>query len=221
MIRVAYVLRHHPALSAVKQALEAGDWGKPLHLTVVSGQHFPTYRPAYREVYYARHETGGGAIQDGLTHLLDAGQWWLGPIDRLVGDAGHLRLAGVEVEDTVNVLARHGDVMGSYHYNQHQFPNESTLTLTCEEATVRAELTAHRLLVMREPAGEWEVQSWPQLQRDDVFVAQAGSFLDAVEGRPTCSCTVEEAIHTLRCQLALLRNFTKNDHTKWEEPVHE
>lgn len=220
VIRVAYVLRHHPALAAVKDGLEAGTWGKPLHLTVVSGQHFPTFRPAYREIYYAAHETGGGALQDGLTHHLDAGQWWLGPIGRLVGDAGHLGLPGVEVEDTANVLARHGEVMAAYHFNQHQFPNETVYTLCCERATVRAELTTNRLFVMNEPTGRWDRQSGPALERDDLFVSQAHAFLDAVEGRDSFACTVPEAIHTLRCQLALLHDFQRNDHPGWRTPNH-
>jgi len=221
IIRVAYVFRHLPVMSVVKDSIDGGRWGKPLQLIVVSGQHFPTYRPAYRDIYYAEHERGGGAIQDGLTHFLDAGQWWLGPIDRLVGDAGHLRLDGVEVEDAVNVLARHGEVMGSYQFNQHQFPNESTFTLTCEQATVRVELAENKLLVMEEPAGEWATQSWPHLDRDDSFVSQAHAFLDAVKGKQTCSCTVGEAIQTLRCQLVLLKDFKNNDQTKWDKLIDE
>ena len=130
--QVGYTFRHHPLVAKVKDEIVQGRWGLPLQLTIVSGQHFPAHRPAYREVYYARHETGGGAVQDGLTHFLDTAQWWLGSIDRLTGDMEHLSLKGVEVEDTVNVLARHGDIMGSYHFNQHQYPDESVFTLVCE-----------------------------------------------------------------------------------------
>ena len=220
IVRVAYVFRHHPAIATVKASIDQGSWGKPLQLTVQSGQHFPTYRPAYREIYYASHETGGGAIQDGLTHFLDVGQWWLGPIGSLVGDASHLRLDGVDVEDTVSVLARHGSVMANYHFNQHQFPNEATLTLTCEQATVRVELTKNKLLVMKEPASEWDQCSSADVERDDVFVNQANAFLDEIEGKQTCSCTPEEALQTLRCQLALLEDFKNNDRTKWHR-IHE
>src|SRR5439155_16743169 len=118
-------------------ALMSGRFGKPLELVAVSGQDFAFYRPAYQSTYYARRSTGGGAVQDALTHILNAGQWCAGDIDRVVADAAHLKIEDVDVEDTVHVMARHGDVMASYALNQHQAPNETTITVICERGTVR------------------------------------------------------------------------------------
>ena len=218
VVQVGYILRHYPLAAKVKDGIDQGQWGKPLQLTVVSGQNFPTCRPAYREIYYAHHEKGGGAIQDGLTHFLDTAHWWLGPIDRLTGDMGHLSLEGVEVEDTVNVLARHGNVMGLYHFNQHQHPNETTFTLVCENATVRLDFCANRLCVMTQPDGDWVVESNDTFQRDDAFINQADAFLDAIDGHSTISCTLDEAWHTLECQLALLEEAERA--SRWQEVNH-
>lgn len=91
VIAVAYVYRAHPALAAMRAAIAAGEVGRPLELVAVAGQCFPFYRPAYRETYYARRESGGGAVQDALTHPLDAGWWFVGPIDRVVAPAGRRR----------------------------------------------------------------------------------------------------------------------------------
>ena len=212
--QVGYTFRHHPLVAKVKDQIDQGRWGLPLQLTIVSGQHFPTYRPAYRDIYYARHETGGGAIQDALTHFLDTAQWWLGSIDRLTGDMEHLSLKGVEVEDTVNVLARHGNIMASYNLNQHQYPNESIFTLVCERGTLRLELCANRLRIMDRPDGEWEDEISNAFQRDDIFVSQANSFLDAIEGQPSISCTIDEAKHTIGCQMALLEEA--NQSPRWQ-----
>ncbi len=65
---VAYPYRAHPTLAAMRDAIASGRFGKPLEVVVVAGQHFPTYRPAYRDIYYRDRATGGGAIQDALTH---------------------------------------------------------------------------------------------------------------------------------------------------------
>ncbi|HEY2253649.1 MAG TPA: Gfo/Idh/MocA family oxidoreductase, partial [Planctomycetaceae bacterium] len=81
---VAYVYRAFPVLAAMRQAIKSGRFGTPRQLTAVSGQHFPTYRPAYREIYYADRKKGGGAIQDALTHVINLGEWLVGPVDRLV-----------------------------------------------------------------------------------------------------------------------------------------
>ena len=212
--QVGYTLRHHPLVAKVKDEIVQGRWGLPLQLTIMSGQHFPAHRPAYREVYYARHETGGGAVQDGLTHFLDIAQWWLGSIDRLTGDMEHLSLEGVEVEDTVNVLAHHGDIMGSYHFNQHQYPNESVFTLVCERGTLRLELCANSLRIMDRPDGDWEEEISNAFKRDDTFVSQANSFLDAIEGQPSIACTIDEAKHTTSCHMALLEEAKQSP--RWQ-----
>jgi len=201
---VAYVLRHHPALRAMREAIHGGRFGRPVQLTAVCGQHFPTFRPTYREIYYADRATGGGAIQDALTHLINAGEWLVGPIDRLVADAAHQVLEGVTVEDTVHAIARHGELLASYSLNQHQAPNESTITVVCERGTCRAELHRDRWQWMARPDEPWQEESYEGRNRDDPYLAQATGFLDAIDRRAEPVCTLAEAAHTLRCNLAAL-----------------
>ncbi|MCC6424940.1 MAG: Gfo/Idh/MocA family oxidoreductase [Phycisphaerales bacterium] len=202
---VAYVHRANPALAALRQLVQSGRFGKPVEATFITGQHFPTYRPAYREIYYTRHETGGGAIQDALTHILNAGEWILGPLDRLMGDAQHLALPGVTVEDSVHVIARHGPVMAAYTLNQHQAPNELVFTIMCEQGTVRFEYPT-RVRWMTNPATQqWQQQEYESLERDTVFTNQANAFIDAIEGKSPPLCTLEEGLHTLKLNLALLK----------------
>lgn len=210
-IGVAYVSRHHPALRSMRTALHAGRFGAPVQLTLQSGQHFPFYRPAYREIYYTDRATGGGAIQDALTHMLNATEWLVGPINRLVADAEHLLLDGVEVEDTVHVIARHqredrGEVMGSFALNQHQFANETTLTIACERAVVRYEAHRCRWLSCTEPNTSWqEEESWT-LERDDLFTLQAEAMLEMLDGAPP-ACSLEAGIQTLRVNLAAFESM--------------
>jgi predicted dehydrogenase len=201
---VAYVYRSHPVLKAMHAAVVGGRFGRPVELVAVAGQHFPTYRPAYRSIYYNDHATGGGAIQDALTHLLNAGEWLVGPINRVVADAAHLVLEGVTVEDTAHVLARHGEVLASYSLNQHQAPNEVTLTVVCERGTARFEGHSQRWRWATEPGGEWHDETFGPLERDALFVAQAAAFLDAVEARSEPVCTLDAGWQTLRGNLATL-----------------
>jgi len=141
---VAYVSRMNPALAAMREAIQSGRFGEPLQIVGLSGQNFPLYRPAYREIYYNNRATGGGAVQDALTHLMNSGQWLVGPMTELAADAAHLALEGVDVEDTVHVIARHGAVMGSYALNQHQAPNETSITVVCTSGTARCEFHRSR-----------------------------------------------------------------------------
>ena len=211
---VAYVYRAHPVLTAMREAIVSGRFGRPLQLVAVSGQHFPTYRPAYREIYYRDRATGGGAIQDALTHVINVGEWLVGPITRLVADAAHQRLEGVAVEDTVHLLARHGDVPASYSLNQHQAPNENTITIVCERGTVRFEGHECRWRWLTTPGEAWHDEPQPPLERDSLFVAQANQFLDAVEGKRPVACSLAEGLQTLRVNLAALAS---SDGGGWQQ----
>jgi predicted dehydrogenase len=203
---VAYVYRSHPALSSLRDALRSGRFGRPLQVVSVSGQNFPFYRPAYRDTYYTRHETGGGAVQDALTHMVNAVEWLVGPVTRLTADAAHLSLPGVTVEDTVHVLTRHGDVPGCFSLNQHQAPNEATITIACERGTVRFEFHQHRWRWMTEPGTDWHDEPSQPLERDTLFIAQANQFLDFLDDRAPSRCTVAEARQTLLVNRAILES---------------
>ena len=201
---VAYTYRSHPALRSMKQAIDGGRFGRPVQVVSVWGQHFPKYRPAYRQIYYTSRATGGGAIQDVLTHAINAGEFLVGPVDRVMADAAHRVLEGVDVEDTVHVITRHGDVLGCYSLNQHQAPNENTITVICERGTARFDLNNARWQSMTEPEGGWKTEYQFSHERDDIFIHQANLFLDVIEGKAEPACTVAEALQTLRVNLAVL-----------------
>ena len=212
-VAVAYVLRNHPALAALRESLQSGRWGKPVQVVANSGQHFPTYRPAYRQTYYADRATGGGAIQDALTHVTNAAQWLVGPMTQVAADAAHRVLDGVTVEDTVHVLARHGDVLANYSLNQHQSPNESTLTVVCTNAVLRFEYHHGRFRWMAAPDTPWQDESFGPLERDTLFIQQANRFLDSFEGIPPL-CSLSEAVESVRTNLAIL---AAADSKRWIE----
>jgi predicted dehydrogenase len=202
---MAYTYRSHPALRAMKQDIAAGRFGRPVHVVSTWGQHFPKYRPAYRQIYYTSRATGGGAIQDVLPHAVNAGEFLVGPIQQVMADAAHQVLEGVEVEDTVNMICRHaGGVMGCYSLNQHQAPNENTITVICEKGTARFDLNNARYSSMIEPGGEWKVDFQFSLERDDIFIHQANLFMDVLEGKAAPACTVAEGLQTLRVNLTIL-----------------
>ena len=205
-VSIAYVQRMHPALSAMREAIISGRFGAPVEIIGLSGQNFPFYRPAYRDIYYNDRATGGGAVQDALTHLMNAGQWLVGPMTELAADAAHQVLEGVDVEDTVHVIARHGSVLGSYTLNQHQAPNETSLTVVCRDGTTRCEFHRHRWLSATTPGEDWTLEQTFSLERDDLFVAQADRFLDAVEGAAEPACSLDEGLHTLYTNLAVLKS---------------
>ena len=169
VVAVAYVHRANPRLRRCGGD-RLGRFGRLRGGRV--GTAFPPIGPPI-EIYYRDRATGGGAIQDALTHVLNTAEWLVGPIDRVLADAEHQVLEGVTVEDTVNVLTRHGGVLGSYSLNQHQAPNEMTITVVCERGTARFEAHRHCWSWMTRPEDSWHEEPMPPVARDVLFIRQA------------------------------------------------
>lgn len=210
---VAYVYRSHPGLAGMRDAIREGLIGTPVELVANCGQHFPFYRPAYRDIYYRDRATGGGAVQDALTHIINAAEWLVGPVTRVVSDLDHKVLEGVTVEDTVHVLTRHADVMGSYSLNQHQAPNELTLTVIGTRGTIRFESHHSRWRWQQDPGGTWTDVEFSLPERDTLFIRQANLFLDAIEQRSAPQCEIGAGLQTLKVNLAILRSAERG---AWE-----
>lgn len=205
-VAVAYVYHVMPWMLQAREFLRSGELGEVLHVRCTAGQDFPKFRPAYREIYYARHEHGGGAIQDALTHIVNAVEWFTKPCTQVYCDTATQALEGVRVEDTVNICARHGSILASYTMTQFQAPYENTLVFHCGGGSVKIDVPGQRWGVMRRGQEEWEWHATAALERDDLFIFQARAFLDGMQGRPGPLCTLDEAARTLEFNLAALRS---------------
>ncbi len=208
VVGIAFVRRESPVVHAVKNLINSGELGELLEVTGVSGQHFPTYRPAYREIYYARHETGGGAIQDAVTYSVNLVHWVAGPFDSVFCNYAHQALEGVDVEDTVHLVARasQGRVLVSITLNQFQAPNELLFDFYCKHGSVRFVAPDERYGVLRHGEEDWTWQEVPKLEIDDFFRRQARRFLDVCAGKASVRCTIDDAEHTLKICLAALES---------------
>ena len=207
-VQVAYVSRAHPAVEQVRRLLEDGEIGELLQVTIVAGQHFPTFRPAYREIYYTDRATGGGAVQDAATHLFNLVHYFAGRFDWVFCDYAHQALEGVEVEDTVHFAGRAGNgrVMVSIALNQFMAPNESWVQLNGTEGSIQLMLHDHRWGILRHGEDSWSWSDALVHERDDVFLLQARAFLEAASGRGPNLCDLDEAVHTLCVNLAALES---------------
>ncbi len=206
IFRVAYTWRQHPGMKWVESQLRGGTIGRPLQATIVSGQDFAFFRPAYREIYYAKHETGGGAIQDGATHMVDILLWCFGPARSVSCEADHLALEGVAVEDTVSLTLRFQDnpTVATLVMNQFQKNNDLRAEIAGDLGTVRFDIADARGSIFRE--GQWDHTAIPSRDRDANYIDQASAFLDAIDGRPSNLCRLDEAADALRVVLAALRS---------------
>ena len=207
VVRVAYTHRSIPTNIALREIVQSGQLGSLKHVTMVAGQNFPAGRPAYASTYYAQRSSGGGCIQDALTHLLHLVEWIVAPIETVYCEASHQALETADVEDTVNLIAKlEGGIPASFTTNQFQAPNELTLTLHGLKGSARAEIHRQRVGLLFLGDMEWTWTPLPTEERDATFVRQAKAFLNACEGKPDHLSTLAEATQTLRVNLAALQS---------------
>ncbi len=206
-VGVAYVHRFILALIRTREILEQGMIGEVRQVSVESGQHFPTFRPAYRTIYYARHECGGGAIQDALTHLFHTISWLASPFRSVFAYAGHFVLEGVEVEDTVSVSGTlENGALASFSFNQFQAPNETVLSFHGPRGSIRTELHLGRVGIFLPGDAAWRWETVPQEERDAMFIRQANSFLDAIHGKAATLATLNDGLAILHVNRAALES---------------
>jgi predicted dehydrogenase len=210
---VGYTWRSHPAALTMKQLIDSREYGNPVQIVATSGQNFPLYRPSYLSSYYPSHQTGGGCIQDSLTHILNLSEWLAGPVTSISADAANKKLESVDVEDMAHCMTRHETIYGSFAQNQFQAPNETTITVVCEEATLQMRTHECDLRVMCQPDSPWVVKKFRPLERDDAYVSQAMAFLNVLDGKGEPRCTLAEAWQTLKVNLAALKSVRSR---QWE-----
>ena len=207
-VMIGFVYRSHPLLIALREELRAGRIGRPVQLIAQRGAHLPARRADYADTYYARVEQGGGVVQDILSHLYNAAEWLVGPMDCVAADMAHLCLAGVEVDDTVHVIARHGPVLASYTVNQHQPAAEFTLTINGTQGSLRARFHEHCWDRATKPDAGWSSHALPPLSPVEWFTRQAETFLDVIEKKQVPPCSLTEGVTTLHAVQATLQAGT-------------
>ena len=104
--------------------------------------------------------------------------------------------------------------MGCFSLNQHQAPNETTISVVCEKGTVQFEYHNCRWRWSNEPGVGWHEEPGKPLERDSLFIRQAAAFLEAVAGDNPPLCSIGEGIQTLQVNLAILSSAQKRE---WQE----
>ena len=205
---VAYVRRYHPVYERALAVIASGELGPMLTVRVNGGQHFPTYRPDYRQIYYASRATGGGCVLDYASHFLDLMQWYFGPIGSIRGFASHLALEGVEVEDTATLSFSFRDTgtLGSMHINQFQPLNENCIEFCGLGGVLRIIEPGFEGRIWRESSTQWEELQAEPADYADALKRQAAAFLAAVSGGAPMRTSLAEAARTLRLCLDFLES---------------
>ncbi len=183
--------RYHDGLRQAKQLLESGRFGRLVSIRCLMGEHFPTMRPDFKTLYYARY---GGAFD--LSHEVDLAVWFAGqPVRRVQCMAGTLSDVEMQAPDIAEMLLEfEGRQLASIHLDFFQMPRRRQTELICTLGVIAVEFASwDRCVVSTAGAdGVW-AHTEMKTRRDDMFTSEDRAFLEAIgSGRPV-ECGIDEA----------------------------
>ncbi len=132
---VGFPRRMSKKLHLLKNAIDQLD--KPYVYQSVFAQDFKKYRPDFAQTYYASNSTGGGFLNDGLSHHIDLAMFLNdAPLNNINIMHGNMNLETTEVDDFAHMSFDIGSKSrGFVSGNQFQKPNDDKVTVISAAGT--------------------------------------------------------------------------------------
>ena len=198
-VAVAYVLRHDPCTSFVRDQLAKGLLGKLVEADFYCGSWLPDWRLGldYRDCVSARRDMGGGALLE-LSHEIDLAQWLFGPIQLDYARLEQSGLLEIDVEDQVVLLARSADRFPlTIRLNFCTNPPRRHLTVRGSDGELRWNLIDGNVKVVRAQLVDPQVYT-SSIAPDCLFRMQMKHFLSCARKLEPPMCSLSDGIETLR-----------------------
>ena len=209
-VEIGFMLRRHPNLMWIEQALGSGAIGEVYTARSTVGQYLPDWRPDrdYRETYSAIKEWGGGVILD-LTHELDYLVWWFGRVSDVAANAGRLSKLELDVEDVAQMLLKfETGVLAQVHLDYLRKRFHRSVEVVGSEGTLRWEYDAGSVHLLTQEAEMLVHQVPANFDRNDMFLDHMRSFLGRISGtgRDEGVSNLEDGVHVMEIVLAAHRS---------------
>jgi len=196
---VGLCFRYHEGLVRAKQILDAGQIGRLVSVRALMGEPIKDIRPDYKQVW-APDTIRWGAFD--LSHDIDLAIWYAGQSVRRVESVyGRFSDIGMRAPDVVELLMEFEDrCCASVHLDFFQSPRRRQLELIGTDGVITVEFASWdkcTVAVWTRSSPNWEHQTIAT-HRDDMFRAEDREFLEALTTDRPITCTVEEALKSVR-----------------------
>lgn len=205
----AFTMRSVSPVKRLKELIAQGKIGTPRFAVANISQHFPTIRPDYQRIYFAKKSMGGGTLFDMCPHTINMFEWFLGPETEASALADRIALEGIETDDIALINYRYqGGAISQINTNMFGRHYRSDITVHGTEGSVVYDYVKTEVALWKDgvpTASPSSVENFPAV-RDDLYIEQARHFLAAARGEKPVACTLEEGWQTLRAVFAAQRS---------------
>ena len=205
-VLIGYHYRFSPGLRFVKQVLDEGIIGKPIHARVYWGEYLPDWHPweDYRDSYSARSQLGGGVVLT-LSHPFDYLRWLFGEVEDVLGTIGNSGSLELEVEDHASaVLTMKNGIQASVQLDYLGRPPAHYLEITGSDGSLRWDAINDQVRWWSEESDEWQQRvPPPEFERNSMFLDEMRHLLAVEAGEEQPLCTMRDGIQALEIALAI------------------
>jgi predicted dehydrogenase len=196
-VMVGFCFRYHETLVEAKKLLESGTIGRLVSIRALMGEHFPEVQPNYKNMYYSEYF---GAFE--LVHDLDLALWYAGQSIKEVSCVyGTFSDIDIQSPDTVEFLIQFEDrLTASVHLDFFQRPRRRVMELIATHGVITVDFASWEEAVLSfytADSRKWMTKTIPT-RRDDMFRDENACFLNAVLDGSDISCTMREALKTVK-----------------------
>lgn len=202
---VAYNLRFHPGIEALRASLQQSDIGEVLSVRAWVGQYLPDWHPEedYRRSYVAREELGGGVLFT-LSHELDYLFWLFGGISEISAQAVRTKNLEMSTESLAEITCVfNSGIIGQIHLDCIRRTPFRGCEVIGTEGTLLLDLIEPCLKLYR-PSGN-ETLPIPARDSNWAYLEQLRDFLQAVASHTPPRTSLEDGLAVLNLILAARR----------------
>lgn len=205
VVMVGCNMRFHPALKAIKRALDERLIGTVLTAEAHCGSYLPDWRPGrdYRSCYSAHEAQGGGVILD-LIHELDYLFWFFGKVQAVSAFVDKRSALEIECEDVADVLLRfRSGLVAQVHLDYVQRIPTRGCRVVGQEGTLVWDNEKGRVTLLTQSIQEQVLWEQPQsYDRNEMYVDELEHFLGCIKSGRTPLISLEDGEVVLQVALA-------------------
>jgi predicted dehydrogenase len=164
----------------------------------VMSAHLADWHPweRYQDFFMASASLGGGALLD-ESHFLDLMLWFFGTPSHVYARVEKLSDLQIDTDDNVDALLEYDSGLRvGIHLDLFGRPHEKSIRVGGERGSAEWTFDPNELRIGTTPEPVWRTQTYSN-QRNDMFIAVAREFLEALDGSAVRTCTVEDGVKVL------------------------
>lgn len=212
-------MRFHPAVSKIKELVNAGVVGKITGARVEFGQYLPDWHPweDYRRGYSANKSLGGGIILDAI-HEIDYIRWMLGEVTTVACFANKLSDLEIDTEDTSAIMLRFvSGAVAEVHLDYVQRTPSRTCKIIGDGGVIVGDCIRGSVEWYSDKTCKWQSFKVPnEWQLNQMYVDEMMHFLNCLNGDQHSIQDVIESEMVLKIALSAKKSAARQEFIRTE-----